>query len=44
LYQESCSTSLDCDDTLMLSCPKTDGQCDCPVASFANYCDCPTGV
>ena len=42
-YQESCRSSSDCDASQMLTCSTKDGQCDCPIASYAFHCDCKAG-
>lgn len=43
-YADNCNTSNDCNENQLLVCASTDGLCDCPVLSYANFCDCSKGL
>ena len=43
-YQVACTSSLQCNDNVLLTCPSSSGQCNCPTTSLAKYCDCPSGT
>ena len=40
MYGEKCLKSLECNITKGLHCPTQNDQCDCPLISDFNFCDC----